>query len=514
MKLIVILDSQAKNYEPIVKNMLNTSNFNFSYKDPITNDTYLHRKFGIYVNRLILTNYSHKIDINSINSKGETSLHQYCELDEPFMIELLLKNHAKVNVKRNDGEFPLSILLLNNYFSFCRISSPKSLKLLIDYKANVNSKVPVMYDLYSNKSLTEKESIFIRTIKLTTKYVDPVSILLSAGANPLTLIKKSSTLSFHKKLQINKEILPFSATPEVKKELFQILKYSVERVLNDVQLLHNAIEKNDRNEVMRLLTREGINPNLNAPITEDTSLHKAILLNNFEIMELLLLYNGDVSAVNFDRFTVIELAIKCEAFHSLCAILSFSNIPIQLVKHCFNLLKTKKKKSEIEIKMENILENYIFQRRDMDFDTNSSDLNELIDDFEIVSSDSDEILDLITTCNMNDWDEKSVFNLASKLMNSKQEHFPQPHLINWKAFIRDPLENGNFYTWMKDDFATQCFHCASPFKIYFRKVNILLFFFIFIVKHVTHIHTKFSIIVEFVGLFIVVLVLLFVKLKT
>ena len=502
-------------YEKLVYEYLFSSNFNWNYVNSKTGDTLLHSSFGEIANTMALES-KHFSSVDICNFSGETPLHQYSSRRNVKMIKLLLSHGANVNLLSKANESPLS-LVINDFFM--KHDGESCLRVLLESNADVNQLVKQKKkNLHHLRPETSgSEPIFHQIIKIG--YLNWVTLSLSYNANPFSLLISNRA----------KHELITSSSDEIQK----VLTHAIESRLEHVNLLKNAIEENNRNEVMKLLTRKGIDPNIPAPFSGNTSLHIAVLEDHFEITELLMIYSGDVSIQNSNGISPIELAIMKNCFYSLCAILSFSHIPLFLVNNCLHLVCGNVKGDEIKLKMKNLLENYISQQSGSKFyndenqnfivdqqedilkksdnkpisldkeplqlskkgemivsddefipelkpqlKSNSSfslksnnEIDDILNEFEIIHS-SESNLNL--PCDPDEWEH---FNPNS--LGRNQNKWPPKNLLNWKYIIRQPLLTGKSLPWIVDQNASKCYNCNSVFSFTKRKVRYINFFYFF-----------------------------------
>lgn len=117
----ILETSFGRFYEPIVKELLKQPNFNWNYQNPKTGNSFLHvnnmAPFGAIVVKLAMEMGPVKTIIDKQNKIGETGLHTQCEMGDKSTIELLIRNKADVNIRRNDGETPFSLFIFKHLSS-------------------------------------------------------------------------------------------------------------------------------------------------------------------------------------------------------------------------------------------------------------------------------------------------------------------------------------------------------------------------------------------------------------
>ena len=450
-----ILQIQSNSNENFQKEILYNSNFNWDYKNSVSGDSILHFSFGSFINKLVIdSNYFNQMDV--LNYNDETPLHQYCKSKKyPNMIKILIENKANVNLITKSGESPLSLVIQDfALIEDCEIC----LKILLKSNANINQLVPKKRKHLNNflNDTGGSEPIFHQIIKTNKK--NWISLCLNYSANPFTLLVKDSS-NIHPVLK------------QTTKEIQNYLNNEIKIRLNQFNSLKKAIHENNRNQLIFLLSREQLNPNMLAPFTGNSCLHFSIKQNYFDLTEILILFNGDILLPNFKGISPIQYCILNDSFDSLSAILSFSHIPLYTVKDCLHMVCTSVNKNEIKLQMKKLLQNYLLQidNNDAIIECNQSESHdEILDEFEFIASDSDF---LVIPNEIEDW---KTFNVS--ILGKNQNRWPNKSFLNWNFIIENPLRTGKSLAWIPDQFASKCYNCNSLFKKFTkRKVNYIIF---------------------------------------
>ena len=133
------------------------------------------------VAKLLLDNGA---DINILNREGNTLLHQCCSENKEDVVEFLLNNHANPNQPNCQGITPL---FFRDKKDFQKRYNPKILKLLLDYKADINppnNKTPLLSKIMTeNYCLNENDFACIRIVLNYEQ--PPLNIYTESGMIPL-----------------------------------------------------------------------------------------------------------------------------------------------------------------------------------------------------------------------------------------------------------------------------------------------------------------------------------------
>ena len=160
-------------------------------------------KYGIYHRNKYCINFaiSNNADINWINKKGDTILHQAIELDYKDGIKILLENGANPNILNNNGNKPIKYKktnqinnILNRFININYkeniINEPEETRLmLLEFKNNNYNKVKY----YIKKGADIYNDNFIRDIiNITDESF--IEFILLIGLNPYYEIGNESIL--------------------------------------------------------------------------------------------------------------------------------------------------------------------------------------------------------------------------------------------------------------------------------------------------------------------------------
>lgn len=137
---------------------------------------------------LLLVSYNKKVDINIVDSDGNSPLHKACERCNKKAVELLLERGANVNLLNNNGQSPLICLC----YPFGEEKRCEIMDLLVVNGANINwqfgvSRVSVNPILYTLKRYYERYPIYKALYgeeSLSNGMLLLVQKLLTSGTNP------------------------------------------------------------------------------------------------------------------------------------------------------------------------------------------------------------------------------------------------------------------------------------------------------------------------------------------
>tara|TARA_Y100001958_G_C21195027_1_gene522575 strand:+ start:572 stop:1150 length:579 start_codon:yes stop_codon:yes gene_type:complete len=161
-------------------------------------------KYGIYHKNKNCINFAinNNADINWINKKGNTILHQAIELDYKDGIKILLENGANPNIINNNGYKPIKYKktyeidnMINRYtntnYRHSIINEPEETRqMLIELKKNDYNKVKY----YIKKGADIYNESFIRYI-INVSDESFIEFILLIGLNPYYKIDNESILT-------------------------------------------------------------------------------------------------------------------------------------------------------------------------------------------------------------------------------------------------------------------------------------------------------------------------------
>ena len=276
-------------------------NLDTSKQKKFINDVYIksstNEHFLIILNHLLnhLKKTYSNLDINLMNSIGNTALHN-AVLKKLEIVELLLaQDKIEVNIPNNEGDTPLHNAVLKNKLEI--------VKLLLEHqKIDVNipdnkGNTPLYYAVLENKIEIVKLLLAHEDIEVNRKSLNMTPLLIASFLGYTEIVK---LLLKHKKIYIDIDSQDlYGETPEIIK--------LINNYKNNHKL-HKAVLENNIKIVKSLLEEyPDIDVNIQNAVG-DTSLHLAVLENAPEIVKLLLAHPDiNVNIKNKDGNTPLQL---------------------------------------------------------------------------------------------------------------------------------------------------------------------------------------------------------------
>jgi len=292
---LILLASYSKNdnakkiMKVLIKSIANISshNNNARFNDE-TNKLllYLVRSKKKHLVKLLIKN---KVDINTINSHGDTALHISCNTKNASIAKLLIDNNTNINVINFDGNTPLHIALHSRHTSI--------IKLLIDNRANVNlvnfdGDTPLHMALHSGH---------ISIIKLLIDNRANVNMVNSQGSTALHIAIHRGSMRTIKYLINNGNEINLNATDNKGNTLLHLA------------LITEFRSNTQRINLIKFLVEKGANINLPNSISGDPPLHTAIIRNHTNIVKFFIINNHDFNIINLNTGnTSFDIALKTE----------------------------------------------------------------------------------------------------------------------------------------------------------------------------------------------------------